>query len=39
LKKYFKDQAKTEEDKDAIDSLIDDMFGFLAEELEDFNNN
>ena len=39
IKKYFKDQAKTEEDKDAIETLFDDIFSRLAEEIEDFNNN
>jgi len=39
FKKYLKDQAETEEDKDAIDSLFDDIFGLLAEKVEDINNN
>merc|ERR1712141_957601 len=32
------DQINTEEDKDAIDTLFDDIFGALAESIEDFNN-
>ena len=39
LKKYFKDQVLTEKEKDAIDTLFDDIFGGLAESIEDLNNN